>query len=345
MVSLEFRRERIVFRYRDQKYEWVIEPRYWRNPLIGVLILTMMPLLVYQFPNILTMITMANIYAAIAIMLALQTIGTARLNFGPQFYVGLGGYTAALLNLHFGLSPALTLIATLFISLLFALLISPITLIARGLYYALITLILPLIFLEITFVYGDIFRGEVGLSGIDPLLNLGRASWNYLAYYYLSLIMMLIFLLIVDKTMRSRFGLALAAINDNEDVARAMGVPVSKYKVLSYVIPSVGMGLTGWFIAHTFRTFAGITYLSLDFMIKVLLIIIIGGRASVYGAIVGGFFVAFLEEFLRSLGPINYVIFPLALILCVYVLPEGLWGLYHKRRYRDYYPKLRVRRG
>jgi branched-chain amino acid transport system permease protein len=344
MVSLEFRRDRIVFRYGDQKYEWVIEPRYWRNPVIGALILMVLPFLVYQYPNILTMITTANIYAAIAIMLSLQTIGTARLNFGPQFYVGIGGYTAALLNLYFGLNPALTLIVTILVSLLFAFLISPIVLIARGLYFALITLILPLIFLEITFVYGDIFRGESGLSGIAPLLNLGSVSWNYLAYYFLSLTMMLIYLLVVDKTMRSRYGLAMAAINDNEDVARTVGVNVNKYKILSYVIPSVGMGVAGWFIAHTFRTFAGITYLSLDFMVKILLMIIIGGRASIYGSIVGGYFVAFLEEGLRTLGPINYVVFPLTLILCVYILPEGLWGLYHKRHYRDYYPKLRVRR-
>jgi branched-chain amino acid transport system permease protein len=303
-----------------------------------------LPFLVYQYPNFLTMVTTANIYAAVAIMLSLQSIGTARLNFGPQFYVGIGGYTAALLNLHFGLNPALTLIAAILISLLFAFLISPTVLIARGLYFALITLILPLIFLEITFVYGDIFRGEFGLSGIDPLLNLGRASWNYLVYYFLSLTMMLIYLLVTDKTMRSRFGVALAAINDNEDVARTMGVNVNRYKILCYVIPSVGIGVTGWFIAHTFRTFAGITYLSLDFMVKILLMIIIGGRASIYGSIVGAYFIAFLEEYLRTLGPISYVVFPLILILCVYILPEGLWGLYHKRHYRDYYPKLRVRR-
>ena len=102
MVNFELRRDRIVARWGDQKYEWVIEPRYWRNPAIGVALLAILPLFVYSYPNILTMITTANLYAAVAIPLGLQMLGTARVNFGPQLFLGIGGYTAALLNLHFG---------------------------------------------------------------------------------------------------------------------------------------------------------------------------------------------------------------------------------------------------
>jgi len=298
----------------------------------------------YGYPNVLTMLTFANIYAAVAIMMGLQTIGTARVNFGPQLYVGLGGYVASIFNLYFGLSPALTFILTILVSVAVALAISPIVLIARGLYFALITLLLPLIFLQITFIYAHIFGGEFGLSGMSPLIDLGRASWNYVTYCYLSLILMLIYLLIADKIMRSRFGISMAAINDNETAAEVLGVPVRNYKLFSYIFPSVCMAIVGWFIAHTFRTFSGVTYLSFFFLIKLLLIIIIGGRATLYGAVAGAYFIAVVEEFLRAFGPIHYVIFPILLIALVYMLPEGVWGIYHKRHYRDYYPKLRVRR-
>ncbi len=346
MVDLEFRRDRILLRWRDQKYEWVIEPRYWRNPAIGVLILAVLPFFVSSYPNILTMITTANLYAAIAIPLALQMLGTARVNFGPQFYLGIGGYTAALLNLHFGFNPLLTLVAAIFVCAVIALLLSPTTWIAKGLYFSLITLILPLAFLDVTFIYGDIFRGEVGLVGMSPLLNFKKVNYNYIAYFYLSLILMLLYLFISDKIVRSRFGVTLAAINENENVARMMGVPVDQYKIFYYVLPSVLSGVVGWFIVHTFRTFAGVTYLPLDFMTKILIIVIVGGRAFLYGAIPGAYLVSAVEDSLRGLGPINYVLFPLVLIALIVFLPrgEGLWGLYHKRHPRDYFPALHVRR-
>jgi len=346
MVDLEFRRDRILLRWKDQKYEWVIEPRYWRNPAIGVALLAVLPLFVASYPHILTMITTANLYAAIAIPLSLQIIGTARVNFGPQLYLGIGGYAAALLNLHLGWPPALTLAGTIMVCAVIALLLSPTTWIARGLYFSLITLILPLTFLDVTFIYGDIFRGEVGLVGMSPLLTFKKVTWNYVSYFYLSLILMLFYLWISDKIVRSRFGVTMAAINENEDVARMMGVPVERYKVFYYVFPSILAGVVGWFIVHTFRTFAGITYLPLDFMTKILIIVIVGGRAFLYGAIPGAYLISAVEDSLRGLGPINYVLFPLVLIAFIAFLPrgEGLWGLYHKRHQRDYYPALHVRR-
>ncbi|MBU3916951.1 branched-chain amino acid ABC transporter permease [bacterium] len=346
MVSIEFKRDRLLARWGTQKYEWIIEPRYWRNPILWTVLLLVIPFFITGYPNILTMVTTANLYAAITIPLSLQIIGTGRLNFGPQLYLGLGGYTSALLNLHFGVGPLVTLIATVLICLLVSLLLSPITWIAKGLYFSLITLILPLAFLDLTFIYGDLFRGEVGLMGMSPLVDLGRISVNYVAYYYLSVLLMLIFLFVTEKLVKSRFGVSMAAINENENVAAMMGVNVARYKVFYYVLPSIMTGLVGWFIVHTFRTFAGVTYLPLDFMVKMLIIVMIGGRASVYGAIPGAYFVCFLEDSLRSFGAVNYFVFPLILIIALVALPrgEGLFGLYHKRHPRDYFPVLRVRR-
>jgi ABC-type branched-subunit amino acid transport system permease subunit len=77
-----------------------------------------------------------------------------------------------------------------------------------------------------------------------------------------------------------------------------------------------------------------------------LIIVIVGGRAFLYGAIPGAYLISAVEDSLRGLGPINYVLFPLVLIAFIAFLPrgEGLWGLYHKRHHRDYYPALHVRR-
>ena len=90
----------------------------------------------------------------------------------------------------------MTLAATILVCAGISLLLSPTTWIAKGLYFSLITLILPLTFLDVTFIWGDIFRGEVGLVGMSPLLNLRKVTWNYMAYFYLSLFLMLGYLFI-----------------------------------------------------------------------------------------------------------------------------------------------------
>ncbi len=346
MPGIEVKREKLVFRWGSKKTEWIIEPRYWFYPALGVFALMVAPLVLYKFPRYLALFTTANLYAIIAMLNSVQMVGTGRINFGPQFYLGIGGYTAALFNLHLGWSPSATLLMSVIACLIVSLMLSPITWVARGLYFSLITLILPLVLLDVTFAFGDLFRGEVGLSGMSPLLNLNKILWNYTAYAYLSVVMLLLILFVADRTLKSRIGVNLAAINENDDVAKLMGLNVNKYKAFSYVAPSMLIGMVGWFIVHTSRAFAGVTYLPLEFMLKIFFITLIGGRAFLYGAIPGAYVVALIEHSLRPLGPINYFLFPLVLLVIIVLFgqKEGLWGLFQKRHHTDYYPKIRVRR-
>ena len=346
MVDLEIRRDRIIIRYKGKKWDWMLEPRYWRNTIIWTCLLAIFPLISYFVsPILLTTVITANLYAAIAIPLALMTVGTGRLNFGPNFFIGVGGYTAAILSIAYGWGPLKTLPFAILFSLVSALLFSPLVILARGLYYVLLTLLLPLVFLEVTFIYTDIFKGDVGIAGIKLLVNLGRVKINFLAIAYMSMVLMLFYLLVVNKILKSRYGLIMATINDDEEVAHGIGVNINKVKILAFIFPAGMIGIVGWFYAHYFATFAGITYLPLSFMVKVLLVIFIGGRAQVFGCVVGGYFIAFLEMILIStIGEIQPFIFPVILFILLFALPEGLFGIYRRRRYREYLPTLHVRR-
>jgi len=346
MVDIEFKRDRIVIRYKEKKWDWMLEPRYWRNSIIWTSMLLIFPVFAFfASPGLINTMITANIYAAIAIPLALMTIGTGRMNFGPNFFIGIGGYTAALLSIAYGWGPLATLPFAIILTLLAALIFSPLVVVARGLYYVLLTLLLPLVFLEVTFIYSNIFKGDVGLFGIKLLVDLGNAKLNFLTVAYISTGIMLLYLLVVNKILKSRYGLIMATINDDEEVAHGIGININKVKILAFVFPAGMIGVMGWFLAHYFGTFAGITYLPLTFMLKILLVLIIGGRAQVFGCVVGGYFVAFLEMILiRTMGPIQPVIFPVILLILLFVLPEGLFGIYRKRRYREYLPTLHVRR-
>ena len=346
MVDVEIKRDRIIIRSKGKKWDWMLEPRYWRNTFIWTACLIIFPILCYFFsPILLNTVITANLYAAIAIPLALMTVGTGRLNFGPNFFVGVGGYTAAILSIAFGWGPLKTLPIAILTSLVAALLFSPLVILARGLYYVLLTLLLPLVFLEVTFIYTDIFKGDVGLAGIKLLVDLGNVKINFLVTAYVSMFMMLLYLLIVNKILKSRYGLIMATINDDEEVAHGIGVNINLVKILAFVFPAGMIGVIGWFFAHYFGTFAGITYLPLTFMVKILLVIFIGGRAQVFGCVAGGYFIAFLEMILiATLGAIQPVVFPIILFILLFALPEGLFGIYRKRRYREYLPTLHVRR-
>lgn len=343
MVEIEHKRSHFVLHLNQLKLEYVIEPRYWRNALIAVVAILLIPFLIMGRSDFLSLFTTANIYACIAIPLGWQMAGIGRMNFGPQFFLAIGGFTAALLSIHFGWGPLQTLPCVILMGLAFGLLLSRLTTLAKGLYFSLITLILPLIFMEVTFVYTDLFKGETGLSGIAKLVDFGYMSTNYLVSAFLSVFMMLSFLVIIDKIMRSRIGLYAAAINDEEDVARGLGLDITKWKVICFTVTSMMITIAGWFAAHYFGTFAGVTYLPLAFMLKVLIMVIVGGRGEIYGAVVGAYFVATLETSLSYIGPIHYVLFPLILIIMLFTLPEGLYGLYRKHKYKEYYPTMRIR--
>ena len=345
-MSLEAKRDRLVLRWRGAKYEWLIEPRYWRNPLIYSALIALLPVLVYYAsPSLLPTVISANLLAAVAIPVSWMTVATGRVNFGPQFFVGAGGYIAALLSVYYGFGPLQTLPVAILGSLALGFTLSPLSIISRGLYYTLLTMIFPLVFLEITYIYTGIFKGDVGLSGITPLLTLGSATLTQLATAFLSLAMMGAYLWIVDKILRSRYGLAMAAINDDEEVAEAIGVNINKIKIRNFAFSACLVGAVGWFFAHYHGTFAGVTYLPLTYMIKILLAIIIGGRAQIYGCVVGAYFITFLELLLiRNLGGLSPVILPIVLLALLVALNEGLFGIYRKRHYREYLPTLRVRR-
>jgi branched-chain amino acid transport system permease protein len=346
MVDIELKRDRITIRLKDKKWEWMIEPRYWRNSILWVALLLVFPAVAYFIsPGLINAMISANLLAAIAIPMSLMTLGTGRVNFGPNFFVGVGGYTAALLSIAYGWGPLATLPFAILITLFAALVFSPLVIVARGLYYVLLSLLLPFVFFEVTTIYTDIFKGDTGLFGIKPLLDLGNARINFLVIAYISIVMMVLFLLVINKVIKSRYGLIMAAINDDEEVAHGIGVNINKVKILSFVFSAGMIGVAGWFYAHYFSSFAGQTYLTFTFMLKIFLAMMIGGRTQIFGCVVGGYFVTFLEMILiRYMGPIQVVVFPVILIILLFALPEGLFGIYRKRRYREYFPTIHVRR-
>ncbi|MEM0203969.1 MAG: branched-chain amino acid ABC transporter permease [Archaeoglobaceae archaeon] len=354
MVKLEARRGRLIIHAFKRKFEWTIEPRYWRNPIIGLLLWLALPLIIIGisqlFPisvlSIISTLIFANIICMIAIPLTVQVIGTGRVNFGPHFFAAIGGYTSALLSKNFGLSPIATLPASFAVGALIALFLSPITIISRGLYFVLITLLLPFILLEIAYWRSDIFGAETGIPGVPILLETGNVFLDSVLYFYLSLVIALLFLFFADRVLRSRYGFLMGVINEDEEVAESYGINTARIKIPTFTITSGAMAIAGWFIAHYYGSFTGPAWLYPTFLILILLTTTLGGKGAIYGVVLSAYVIASLREATRvAFGELSIVVLFIMLLLFLYFLPEGFWGLYRKRRYREYFPSIKIRRG
>jgi len=354
VIKVEPRRGRIIIHLFDKwRLEWTVEPRYWRNPLIAAILWICLPSLIPFMPRglpvgpttILSSLFMANVVAISAIAHSLQTIGTGRVNFGPHFFVVVGGYVAALLNKNYGLSPALTFLAAFALTALVGLALSPLTIISRGIYFTLITMILPLILYELVFWRVDIFGAETGIPGISRLVYTGDIMNDYVMCLYLSLAITLVLLFIVDRILRSRWGFMFGVINEDEDVASSFGIETKKLKVTVFTLTCGVMGISGWLIAHYYGSFAGTVWLEPWLLIFILLSGVLGGKAAIYGSVLGSYFVVLTRDLLRPfVGEVALLALYVVLLAALYLLPEGLWGIYRKTRYREYMPTIRVRR-
>lgn len=354
MVRMEPRRGRLIIHAFKRKFEWTIEPRYWRNPMLALILWLAIPLIIILisqvFPisvlSLISTLIFANIVCMIAIPLTVQIIGTGRVNFGPHFFSAIGGYTSALLSKNFGFSPLVTLPTSFALGALIALFLSPITIISRGLYFVLITLLLPFILLEIAYWQSEIFGAETGIPGVPILFETGNVFLDSIAYFYLSLGIVLFFLFLADRTLRSRYGFLMGVINEDEEVAESYGINTSRMKVPIFTLTSGAMAVAGWFIAHYYGSFTGPAWLHPSFLIIILLTTTLGGKGAIYGVILSAYVIASLREITRvTLGELSIAVLFIILLILLYFLPEGFWGLYRKKRYREYFPSIKIRRG
>lgn len=242
-------------------------------------------------------------------------------NFGFAAFVGLGGYTSALLALRLGLSPWLGMLVGAFAAGLLGFLTGALTLRLRGIFAAVMTWFVGLALLGLTRNLTDLTRGALGLN-VPPLLE----TSSNLPYYYIIYTMMLITLLVLRAITRSHIGLAFRAIGQNMDAARASGVNPTYYRVLNFTISCAFAGWLGGFYAH----FYGI--LTPDVMatsktVESLADAYIGGRASLWGGAVTAYPFVFFQEWLRTnlsqFPGSNLIIYGVMLILVMIYYPGG----------------------
>jgi branched-chain amino acid transport system permease protein len=271
---------------------------------------------------------------------------TGEISFGHALFFAVGGYTSTLLNLGFGVSPTLSIPAGVVLAALAGVLIGVPALRVEGPYLSLITLVAPLILLQVFIIYGGIFGGELGLSSPAALVTADEFSLVVTANYYIALGLFLVILLLLFAVTRSDIGSVLTAIREDEDAVAAAGLNVAKFKVFAFVLSAAIGGLAGAMFVHTpVGSPRPSQLLALLVSIEVLIAAILGGMGTIVGAGLGGVFFYFVSDLLSQqnwaipfvgvgINEASLLIFALVTMAIIYVLPQGVfpWAMNAGRR-------------
>ena len=304
-----------------QELTYLILPRLL---LIGGFLLA--PVCLLPFPYWQRIVSIICVYGLLAISFDFLANFVGLVCLGGAFFVGIGGYVAALLNTQLGLPSLLSIpAATIGGAVICTLLFLP-CLPLRGIYFAIVTLMYPLIFSRIIEAF-NLFGGTDGIAGVVSFPNVWLEQ-----YVIISLTLFGLFGL--RRLVNEDIGLVLRGIKDNDQAVKASGIDITRYKALAVFIASLLGCFAGAYLAHLYM-WAGISLFALDFSIMPIAATVIGGGGSLAGALVGSLIIVPISELLRAFGTLRIAIYALILTAFIVFRSEGIM-VYAQRKYHQF---------
>jgi len=299
-----------------------------------VIPLFILPLFIAQEAYILHILIMAFIFSVYGASWDLLGGYMGLIDFGHAAFFGIGAYTSALVSLYLRLSPYISFILGGAGAMLFGFLIGILSLrFAARVYFAICTLGFAETVRMVCRNWVDLTRGVLGFWGYPTFPGLS----SRISYYYLALAFMLISIFTLYVLVNyTHVGRVFRAIKDNEVVAEHRGINVTVYKILCAAISALFAGLAGAVYAHHILLLTPEDVLSPAVTSLAIGIVVIGGRGTIVGSVIGAFLVVTTSEVLRAYAAViyNLIIFgSLIMVFAIYV-PGGIMGLIHWGRDR-----------
>lgn len=304
-----------------------------RSRIAFVCILIIAPWVIRAIPAIshyLDVLVFAGIYTLIAIGLSLLMGYAGQISLGHAAFFGIGAYISGILTVQYDWNPWFCMVMGVIAAIGVAVLIGTPALKLKGHYLAMATMAFGIVIYIVFSEEAQVTGGPDGMGGI-PGLSLWGFSFNTeIRYYYLVWgIVVAVFLFSVNL-IHSRLGRALRAIHTSETGAYAMGVNVSFYKIQIFIYSAVLASIAGSLYAHYINFISPGTF-DLSFSIKLLIMIIIGGTHSIWGAVLGAVLISFLSlEWLEMFKEFEILVYGLILLLVTIFLPDGVISLPEK---------------
>lgn len=299
--------------------------------LACAILLVIFPIFVRD-PYILNVMIISLIFAVLAASWNLICGYAGIFTFGHQAFFGIGAYVSSLLAMKAGISPWYGLFIGGLAAALASFLIGLPSLRLRAApYIAIMTLAFSEIVRITCMNLVDLTRGECGLWGIPnfPELHLplfgviSFAGGVRIPYYYLILIIFMITMLTLYLSVNSHVGLAFRSLRDSQDAAESLGVNITYFKLLAFIVSAFFAGVVGSFYAHYLLILTPTSVFSLGMMIEIMAITIIGGLGSFMGPVLAAFLLTVGLEYLRFLGEYRFITYGILIVLVIVYMPQG----------------------
>lgn len=280
---------------------------------------------------IIHLLILIGIYLILAISLQLALGFNGLLNLGHIAFFGIGAYTSALLALS-GTPFWICIIAAGIMAMIFGFILSVPTNKLRGNYLALATMGFTFVIYAVLLNWTELTRGPLGLPGIPRPSLFGFSFSGNFSFLILTAVIALVSYFIIYRIVKSPFGKVIESIRDDELASRVLGKNSFKIKSICLAVSAFFAGIAGSLYA-SYITFIDPSSFTIMQLIPVLLIVIVGGLASLPGTIIATVVLILIPESLRFVGfpssivgPMRQILYAVILILILIYKPRGFFG-------------------
>jgi ABC-type branched-subunit amino acid transport system ATPase component/ABC-type branched-subunit amino acid transport system permease subunit len=246
------------------------------------------------------------------------------ISLGQGAFLGLGAYTLAILSTRIDVTPWIWVPVAGVVAGVFAALLGVIALRTRGPSFVIITIAFLFLLQLVATNWRGLTNGTAGLTLPLPMWSVDIQNWPF---YYTLLALLAASLLMSWRIRRTKFGMGLVAMREDEDKAATVGIDTPVYKLLGFVASAVFVGMAGAIYGYYLAFVDPIGMFNILLSVQILLSMLLGGRGTLWGPVLGAFLIEPLNEFSNnSLGGGNarLLVFGGLMALVVMFLPRGI---------------------
>jgi branched-chain amino acid transport system permease protein len=295
-----------------------LQSRLFLVALVVVVMAATLPWYVSGY--ILGLLTVAYYFGVFAMAWDLLFGFAGEVNFGPTFLIGVGAYTAGILNNQYGWSVNLCIFIGAMASVIAGFVLALPALRVRGPYFGLTTLVAVLMLQNFIVVFAELTGGEIGLT-IPDVITIDAS-----ANYWIALGFMTFSAIVLYGLSQSPIGLVLQASGQDPVQAGALGFNIVKHKLFAFIVSAFFSGLSGAMLVFYFGTASVGTVVDVAVGVQVIVAAVLGGRRTVLGAALGAIFLIVAGEFLRPAGELATFIVSAIALLAILFFPGGFLG-------------------
>jgi branched-chain amino acid transport system permease protein len=265
---------------------------------------------------------------------------SGQLSFGHAAFVAIGAYVSVLFTSAFGGNIVLTALAGILLAVVFAYFLGWVILRLKGVYFVLVTFSFGELIRLVLLDWGEITGGANGIANIAPIKLMGYAFDSRARFYMLALVAALLAVLAMRSLFKSPLGQAIDAVADNPALAESTGVSVHRVQLVAFVM-GCALAACGGVLQARYIGFISPESFNPGLSVAFIIMLVIGGRKSVWGPVVGAIVLTPLPELFRGAVQTQHIFYGAALILILRFMPDGLISLMaqlrrkSKRGHRD----------